>query len=102
MAQLKSGLTLYTKAVLNGKAVQMVRTHSLRVFLNRTRLFKWQKSNFEVYLKVGYGKKENVFGKMVNFCNEGTYTNKKDFAQAANAFINADTPAGTPEKIYKF
>lgn len=102
MGQLKSGLTLYAKASLNGKVVQMVRTHSLRVFLNRTRTYKWQESNFEVYLKVGYPKRENNFGKVVEFCNEGTYTNKVDFAQAANAFINADTPAGTPEKIYQF
>jgi len=80
----------------------MVRTHSLRVFLDRTRLYKWQKSMFKVYLKVGYGKQEDYFGKIMPFSNEGTYTDKKDFAMAANAFINADTPAGTPEKIYQF
>jgi hypothetical protein len=102
MALKKSGLNFTLKVMENGQEVSRVQTHSLRVFLNRARTINWQNPHILVGLRVSYGKYEDVFGKMVTFYNEGEYDKKKDFALAANAFINADTPAGTPEAIYEY
>lgn len=39
------------------------------------------------YIRVGYGKKLDCFGKMSNFTNSGTYDNKEDALIAFNAFV---------------
>lgn len=83
----RSGMDLYFKTLSKGKAVQMVISKSLRVFLRRTRLIKTNLPMFSVYLKVGYGKHKDNFGKLTDFDNSGTYKNKEDFTLAVNAFL---------------
>lgn len=53
-----------------------------KVLGQKLALVIWQKA----FLRVLYGKKENVFGKIVEFKNEGYYYNKKDLQQAFRAF----------------
>lgn len=53
-----------------------------RVLAQRIASDKFYKAN----LKVSYGKKEDTFGKLVEFTNEGDYFTKKDLQQAFRAF----------------
>jgi len=41
---------------------------------------------YHVFLRVGYGKHEDTWGKMVRFYNSGSYTTKKDLWFAFRAF----------------
>lgn len=61
-------------------------TTSIRRFLNHVRTIKWGKDTL-AYLRVSYGKDKDNYGKWQNFYNDGDYTNKKDFTQALNAFL---------------
>ena len=45
------------------------------------------RSFLKVHLKVEYGKKKDVFGKLVMFENSGTYDNKKEARLALRAFL---------------
>jgi len=63
-----------------------VRTHSKRRFLNHLRTIKWQYKGIKVYIRVSYGKKVDVFGKLSTFYNDGLYENKEDLWSAFNAF----------------
>ncbi len=62
-------------------------TGSLIRFLRHVRTIKWEKPKISVYVKVYYGRKEDVTGKMVGFLNDGTYDNYKDFKLALDAFL---------------
>jgi hypothetical protein len=48
----------------------------------------WDKF-YKAKLRVSYGKRENCWGKLVEFVNEGIYFNRKDLQQAFRAFIEA-------------
>ena len=41
---------------------------------------------FHIYLRIDYGKYEDVWGKIVPFYNSGSYTTYKDLWQAVRAF----------------
>lgn len=74
------------EVVKNGKTIQRVRTHSMRRFLHHLRTINWQGGHPRVYLRVNYGKAEDVFGKISSFYNDGWYDNEKDLWHAFNAF----------------
>jgi hypothetical protein len=75
------------KVIKNGRTIQRQRTHSIRRFVNNLRSINWENMPLKVYLRVSYGRGEEVHGKTVNFYNEGSYENKDDLFMAFNAFI---------------
>lgn len=75
------------KIFKNDSIVQKVRTYRKRRILKIIRSTKWQDPSFSRYFKVDYGKRHDVYGKLVNFYNDGTYNNKRDFLSAAEAFM---------------
>ncbi len=77
----------YLLKIIHGQKVERYETKSLRRFLNHTRTINWKDSPCRVYLRVSYGKKEDVFGKQATFYNDGTYENKEDFNLALEAFL---------------
>ena len=70
---------------INGASI--IKTHSIIRFLRKTRLIKWGNKPVEVFVRVYDGRYKDVFGKMIDFFNEGTYANKKDFDLALTAFL---------------
>jgi len=78
------------KVSYNGQIIQRYQTRSVRRFLKKIRTINWEKLNIEVYVKVSYGKKKDVHGKLVTFYNDGVYDSKQDFIQAINAFLEND------------
>lgn len=62
---------------------------NIRSFSRRLlRLVNFHNRDFvSVYIKVSYGKQIDVFGKKINFYNDGTYTDEKEFNKAYQAFI---------------
>jgi len=74
------------KVIRNNRAIQRVETQSLRRFTNHLRTINWG-NRPSVYLRVSYGKKEDCYGKMTDFLNDGDYTDEKDFTQALKAFL---------------
>lgn len=75
------------KIIENGQPIR-VQTHSLRRFTKHLRTINWQ-NRPSVYLRVSYGKKEDCFGKISDFWNDGMYCNEKDFLLAFEAFKEA-------------
>lgn len=73
------------KVIENNRTIPRARTHSLRRFINNLRTINWR-DRPSVYLRVSYGKKEDCFGKMSNFYNDGWYGNGHDLWLAFNAF----------------
>ena len=55
--------------------------------ITRFRSILSHKTWVKVFIKVSYGKHKDVFGKMVEFTNQGTYENKHDALQALEAFL---------------
>lgn len=84
---MKSQARNYTLKIFSGQKVDRVETKSIVRFLRRVRLIKWQDSTIKVYLRISYGNMIDVWGKRVTAYNNGTYTNKKDFDLALNAFL---------------
>lgn len=93
--QQKIGVRIMTKnnkpnftfrVIKNGKTIDRCQTHSKRRFNNRIRTINWQNRPLKVYLRVSYGVGEDVFGKMVNFYNDGEYETKNDLLSALSAF----------------
>jgi len=82
----KDKLNYTFRVVRNGKTMEKCQTHSKRRFSNKIRTINWQNKPSKVYLRVSYGKGEDVFGKIVNFYNDGWYDNKKDLLFALNTF----------------
>ena len=74
------------RVIKNRQVVQTVRTHSIRRFLNNLRTINWKDGGIKVYLRVNYGKKIDVFGRLSTFYNDGWYKTKEDLWQAFNAF----------------
>jgi hypothetical protein len=68
---------------VNGERYETI---SIRRFLNHVRTIKWEKHP-SVYLRVSYGMKPDVFGKMQTFYNDGNYTDSKEFVIALQAFF---------------
>jgi len=79
-------MTFTLKITKNGKTVSKMRTYKIRRFLKVIRSLNWQDSVSLSYIKVGYGKKVDNYGKLTNFHNDGEYDNKEDFWWAFNAF----------------
>lgn len=52
-------------------------------FLSKLRGSLWSRC----VIRVSYGKQKDVYGKMVEFTNEGEYDNKHDAIQAFKAFL---------------
>lgn len=78
------------KIIKNGRVVQVVRTHSIRRFVNNLRTINWKDRGIKVYLRVNYGKKVDVFGKLSTFYNDGWYKTKEDLWLAFSAFKEED------------
>lgn len=74
------------KVYKKGKMAQMSRTKKIRKFLKNARLINFKNNEIKAYLKVDYGRYLDVYGKMINFDNEGTYDNKEDFLWAVDTF----------------
>lgn len=74
------------KVTKNRATIQMVRTHSIRRFLNNLRTINWQNGPLKVYLRVSYGKQECSFGCVCNFYNDGYYETEQEFMGALDAF----------------
>jgi len=74
------------KVIKNRQVIQMVRTHSIRRFLNHLRTINWQDKAIKTYLRVNYGKKVDVFGKLSTFYNDGWYDKVVNMWLAFNAF----------------
>ena len=80
----------YTLKIFHGQKVERYETHSIIRFLRKTRTIKWLDSMVKVYVKVYYGMDKDVFDRKSHFYNDGTYTNKKDFDFALNAFLEGE------------
>lgn len=78
------------KVKKNRSTIQVVRTHSIRRFINNLRTINWKDGGTKVYLRVNYGKKVDVFGKLSTFYNDGWYENQEDLRSAFNAFKEED------------
>lgn len=74
------------KVYKNGLVDRVVRTHSKRLFLTRLRSLKFLKAFPRVYLRVSYGKHEDVYGKIQYFYNDGDYESYKELIGAYDAF----------------
>lgn len=74
------------KVTKNRANIQMVRTHSVRRFLNNLRTINWQNGPLKVYLRVSYEKQVCNFGCLCNFYNDGWYENKENLWLAFDAF----------------
>jgi len=74
------------KVIKNNQAIQRVRTHSIRRFYNHLRTINWEDGGKKVYLRLSYGKEQDVFGKMVTFYNDGWFENKEDLWLTFEAF----------------
>ena len=69
------------------KPVQRIETHSLRRFMHKVKLIKWEETNLRVYLRVSYGKHKDYKNTLVTFYNDGFYAKKSDFDLALKAFL---------------
>lgn len=88
---MKKGRKNYTlKVIKNRVTIQIVRTHSIRRFINNLRTINWKNGGVKVYLRVNYRKKVDVFGKLSTFYNDGWYKAKEDLWSAFNAFKEED------------
>lgn len=65
---------------------RLLRTHSKRLFLTHLRSFKNLKPFPKVYLRVSYGKHEDVHGKIQYFYNDGVYESYKELISSYDAF----------------
>lgn len=74
------------KVYLKNRAIQRVRTHSIRRFINHLRTINWQNNGISVYLRISYGKQKDYFEKTITFYNDGWYETKNDLWHALNAF----------------
>lgn len=75
----KITLRLYLK---NGKIRKYYTSNAIRRIL-----YKASHVNFEkAYCRVNYGKFEDPFGKIVNFYNDGYYTDKKELFKVIQIF----------------
>jgi len=68
---------------LKGKMRQIYYTTRFNRLYHRIRHGSWAK----IYIKVEYGKQEDVFGKKIMFYNDGTYEKRKEALQALHAFL---------------
>jgi len=82
----KNSLNFTFRVVKNGKTIDRCQTHSKRRFLNRLRTINWEDKLLKVYLRVSYGKHEDVWGKFSSFYNDGWYENEEDLWLAFNTF----------------
>lgn len=78
----------YILKVLDGRRiVRRVQTDNRRVFAQKLASLRHKSRAEKWYLRVNYGKRKDNFGKLVDFYNDGDYTNKKQLVQAYKAFI---------------
>ena len=70
----------------NGKIRIYKSNKNIRRILSRVSLTQFKKG----YVRVSYGKKEDAFGEMVMFDNEGYYKNKVDLKGAIIDFWNEE------------
>lgn len=79
-------MTFTIKTYQEDKLVTKELTHKKRRFLKKIRSINWQTPLIKAYVKVSEGNipYHNTF---VECCNEGDYTNKADFWQSVNAFL---------------
>lgn len=78
------------KLFIGDRLIDKCFTHSKRRFLKKLRTINWEVGHFKVYLRIGYGKLLDYYGKLSNFYNEGEYNNKNDFWLAFEAFIEKE------------
>ena len=76
----------YILHIKTPKGVKRYDTANKSRFFNHTRLINWEIKVLRVYLKVSDGKREDHRGKMVEFYNDGMYTDKHNFLLAFRAF----------------
>ncbi len=76
------------KVFKNGKSIDQVRTHSIRLFLKHLRTINWEQGGIKTYIRVSYGKKTCVRGCVCTFYNDGFYETKDDLQLAFAAFYD--------------
>ena len=76
----------YILHIKTPRGVKRYDSANKRRFFHHTRLINWEIGSIQVYLKVSDGKREDHRGKMVEFFNDGDYSNKHDFNKALVAF----------------
>jgi len=91
------------KVTEDDREIDIVRTHSITVFLRHLRTINWQKTMIRVYVKVSYGKQKDVHGKLVTFYNDGDYETKTELIEAFKAFTeqNQSTDNGSTRNNYR-
>lgn len=75
-------LRVSVKTFRHGQQVGRYIAGTLGRFLSRIRTVPYDR----IDIWVSYGKREDCFGKVVEFTNEGSYTNKHDAEKAFRAF----------------
>ncbi len=78
------------RVIQNNRIVQRCQTHSIRRFTKKLGTINWENGVIKVNLRVNYGRYKNMYGKFINFYNDGEYETKKDLLQAFKAFIEVD------------
>ena len=82
--------TYRLKIYKNGKEVYNHYTFSSSRFLHFLKAINFvelkKNGPYSIYLRVTYGKEEDVWGDTVTFYNSGTYTTKEKLWQAYRAF----------------
>ncbi len=83
---MKRNYTLKVKK--DGKMVQRLSSHSLRIFLRETRTINFLKHDIEVYIRVFYGNSLCIQGCICPTFNDGWYKTRKDLDFAVKAFLD--------------
>ncbi|MFH0750049.1 MAG: hypothetical protein V1917_04030 [Candidatus Gottesmanbacteria bacterium] len=83
-----SKLKFRLKNSINGKTAYVAYSRSKKRFYQKLMRVNWEYSP-SIYCFVSYGKSVDVFGKLVEFYNDGKYDNKKDLFQAFKAFTES-------------
>jgi hypothetical protein len=73
--------------MLGTKIVRRQQTDKRRVFARILASLKKLALKEKWYIRVNYGKYKDNFGKLVDFYNDGEYTNKTELMKAYKAFI---------------
>ena len=87
MKTLRAQSKYIIKTFKTEKTVPTVYTNSIVRFLYWIRHSVFPKNGKkQVYIRVSYGKKKDIYGKMSLFINEGKYNNAKDLIFAGETF----------------
>lgn len=100
---MKKQITIWTlKVRKDGETVHSTYTRNYKRFSQllsldlKPRINSSEAGTYEFYIKADYGKQEDIFGDVISFINEGTYT---DYEHARDAAISFGEVAREWEKV---